>query len=294
MLITETMVNLRDIITYFMVRLILAAMAVAVMAATATGEISFKSHVDKVQAAFEDEFHLTLEVMVSDPAMTTTPVPPPDIIGFRIGGSGSSVEKQGALTIRRYTYTLKPARSGEVTIPAFLVEFKNAESVDTLSSEPIVVNIDQPKPRSEDKSNLGIIIAIAVAIVTGIGYFLYVRRKRTETGIVEPDWREEANRQFAEIKKLADREDFRQFSAQAMKFVVGLIERKYETRLSGFTSADILRWMEERGVEKEIRDHSRELFGFCEEVKFSSGRVEVQSGRNATANAAKLVELILK
>ena len=294
MLITETKVNLRDIITYFMVRLILAAMAVAIMAATATGEISFKSHVDKVQAAFEDEFHLTLEVMVSDPAMTTTPVPPPGIIGFRIGGSGSSVEKQGALTIRRYTYTLKPARSGEVTIPAFLVEFKNAEGVDTLSSEPIVVNIDQPKPRSEGKSNPGIIIAIAVAIVTGIGYYWYVRRKRPETGAVEPDWREEANRQFAEIKKLADREDFRQFSGQAMKFVVGLIERKYETRLTGFTSADILRWMEERGVEKEIRDHSRELFGFCEEVKFSSGRVEVQSGRNATANAAKLVELILK
>ncbi|MGB5106647.1 MAG: BatD family protein [Candidatus Zixiibacteriota bacterium] len=294
MLITETRDHLSDIITYFMVRLILAAMVVASLAASAKAEISFTSHVDKVQAAFEDEFKLTLEVTVSDPTMTTTPAPPPDIIGFRIGGSGSSVEKQGALTIRRYTYNLKPARSGEVTIPAFQVEFKGASSVDTLSSDPIVVNVDQPKPRPEEKSSFGYIIAIAVAIVAGIGYFLYSRRKNMPVATNEPDWREEAKKQFAEIKKMAEREDFRQFSAQAMKFAVGLVERKFETRLTGYTSTDILRWMEEQGVEKEIRDHSRELFGFCEEVKFSSGKVEVQSGRNAVANATKLVELILK
>lgn len=260
----------------------------------ARAEIGFTAHVDKVQAAFEDEFLLTLEVTVSDPQTITTPVPPPEIIGFRVGGSGSSVEKAGEVTTRRYTYALKPARSGEVTIPAYKVEFKSATGVDTLSSEPIVVNVAQPRPSRDSKVSLAPIIVTGLLAAAVIGFLLIRRRKSEAAPIPEPDWRSEAEESFAEIKRLADREDFRQFSSQASKFVIGLLEKVNETRLTGYTSTDILRWMEERGLEKEIRSHSKELFEFCEEVKFSSGKVDVQSGRAAVANAAKLLELILK
>lgn len=275
-------------------KLFLMLLLAAGLASPASGEISFKSRVDKVQAAFEDEFVLTLEVAVSDPQMTTTPVPPPEIVGFRIGGSGSSVEKQGEFTVRRYTYDLKPARSGEVTIPAFKVEFKSITSVDTLSSEPIVVNVDQPKPRSDGSVSLAPIIVTGVCAGAVIAFLLVRSRRKRGAHVPEPDWRADAQEKFEEIKKLADREDYRQFSAQAMKFVVGLLERVHEARLMGFTSTDILRWMDERGLEKEIRGQAKELFEFCEEVKFSSGKVEVQRGRAAVANATKLLELILK
>ena len=150
-------------------KLLLTLIFTISLALSAHGEMSFRSHVDKVQAAFEDEFQLTLEVSVSDPQVTTTPVPPPEIIGFRIGGSGSSVEKQGDQTSRRYVYNLKPARSGEVTIPAFRVEFKSATSVDTLASEPIVVSVDQPRPKGDGRVSLTPIIITGVAAAAVIG-----------------------------------------------------------------------------------------------------------------------------
>ncbi len=264
------------------------------LATTAMAQIGFKAHVDKVQAAFEDEFVLTLEVSVSDPAMTTTPVPPPEIVGFRVGGSGSSVEKLGELTIRRYTYALKPARSGEVTIPSYKVEFKSTTGVDTLSSDPIVVNVAQPRPGKDSRVSLAPIFITAAVGAAIIAALLFRRRKTKAPVVPEADWRAEAQAKFAEIKRLADREDFREFSSQASKFIVGLLEKANEARLTGYTTTDILRWMEERGIEKEIRSHSQELFAFCEEVKFSSGKVDVQSGRTAVANATKILELILK
>jgi len=264
------------------------------LAGVASAQIGFKAHVDKVQAAFEDEFVLTLEVSVGDPSVTTTPVPPPEMIGFRVGGSGSSVEKVGELTLRRYTYNLKPARSGEVTIPSYKVEFKSAVGVDTLTSDPIVVNVAQPRPSKDSRVSLApifITAAIGTAIIAGL---LFRRRRTKAPVIVEADWKAEAQAKFAEIKRLAEREDYREFSSQASKFVVGLLEKANEARLTGYTTTDILRWMEERGIEKEIRSHCKELFAFCEEVKFSSGKVDVQSGRAAVSNATKLLELILK
>lgn len=260
----------------------------------ASAQIGFKAHVDKVQAAFEDEFVLTLEVSVADPAITTTPVPPPEMVGFRFGGSGSSVEKAGELTIRRYTYNLKPARSGDVTIPSYKVEFKSTIGVDTLSSDPITVNVAQPRPTKDTQVSLAPIF-ITVAIGTAIISALLFRRRKAKAPIVEEaDWRAEATAKFAEIKRLADREDFREFSSQASKFIIGLLEKANEARLTGYTTTDILRWMEERGIDKEIRSHCKELFAFCEEVKFSSGKVDLQSGRAAVSNATKLLELILK
>lgn len=264
------------------------------LAGIASAQIGFKTHVDKVQAAFEDEFVLTLEVSVSDPSVTTTPVPPPEMIGFRVGGSGSSVEKVGELIVRRYTYTLKPARSGEVTIPSYKVEFRSSAGVDTLSSDPIVVNVAQPWPSKDSRVSLAPILLTAAISAAIIAALLFRRRKTKAPVVEETDWRAEAQGRFAEIKRLADREDFREFSSQTSKFIVGLLEKANEARLTGYTTTDILRWMEERGIEKEIRSHSQELFAFCEEVKFSSGKVDVQSGRAAVSNATKLLELILK
>ncbi len=274
---------------------ILGTMVLAVcLVTTATAQIGFKAHVDKVQAAFEDEIVLTLEVSVSDPAMTTTPVPPPELVGFRVGGSGSSVEKAGEVTIRRYTYALKPARSGEVTIPSYRVEFKSATGVDTLASDPIMVSVAQPRPSKDTRVSLAPILITAAVGAAIIVLLLFRRRKAKAPVIVEADWKAEAPAKFAEIKRLAEREDFREFSAQAGRFIIGLLEKANEARLTGYTTTDILRWMEERGIEKEIRNHSQELFAFCEEVKFSSGKVDVQSGRTAVANATKILELILK
>lgn len=293
MLRTATMYARGTIIPHHMRKYVLLAV-LALLTASGHAEISFKANVDKLQGAFEEPFQLTLEVAITDPTIVTTPVPPPDVIGFRIGGSGSSVERQGETIVRKYFYTLKPARSGDVTIPAFKVEFKSAQGADTLTSEPIVVNVDQPKPVSKGSSNFLFYIIGGVVAAGAAVSLLLSRRKKAAPLAQMPDWKDEARVRFIEIKKLADREDFREFCVQGTRFIGGLLERQHEARLTGYTLTDVLRWMEERGLDNELRGRCKELFEFCEEVKFTSGKVDVQRGQVAAANAVKIVEQILK
>lgn len=260
----------------------------------ALAEMSFKATVDKLSVAYEEKIQLQLEVRFSDPSTKTTPIPPPSIIGLSIGGSGSSVEREGSTTIRRYNYELVPGRSGSVTIPPFKVEFQSGGVVDTLVSEPITVDIAQPRPVSKPGSFTALYIGIVAVIVVIAAFVLWRRKKQLPPAEEIVDWREEYRHKFAEIRKLADRQDFRAFSTEAMRLIMSLVERAYETRVSGFTSTDLLRWLEEKGFDKEGLALCDDLFGFCEGVKFATGQVDVQEGTRAAQKAEKIVELLLK
>ncbi len=261
---------------------------------TALAEMSFKATVDKLSVAYEEKIHLQLEVKVSDPAVKTTPIPPPAIMGLQIGGSGSSVERQGDLVVRRYSYELVPGRSGQVTIPSFKVEFQSGVAVDTLTSEPITVEIAQPKPAGKSGSFLMFYLG-AVAVVIVVGAVLIRRRRRSApTEQAATDWRDEYRQRFGEIRKLAERQDFRSFSTEIMRLVVAIVERVYETKVSGQTASDLLRWLGEKGVDKENLALCKDLFDFCEGVKFSSGKADVREGAQAVDRAEKIVELLLK
>jgi hypothetical protein len=261
---------------------------------TASAEMSFKATVDRLSVAYEDKIHLQLEVKVSDPATKTTPIAPPEIIGLQIGGSGSSVERQGELIVRRYSYELVPGRSGSVTIPAFKVEFQSGGSIDTLTSEPITVEIAQPKPIRKPGSFIVFYLGAATIVIIAVA--VLIRRRKT-SALSEPgetDWRDEYRQRFAEVRKLAERQDFRSFSTEIMRLVVAIVERVYETRVSGHTSSDLLRWLGEKNVDKESLALCKDLFDFCEGVKFSSGKVDVLEGTQALSRAEKIVELLLK
>ncbi|TFH64711.1 MAG: hypothetical protein E4G91_04955 [Candidatus Zixiibacteriota bacterium] len=260
----------------------------------ALAEMSFKATVDRLSVAYEDKIHLQLEVKVSDPATKTTPIAPPEILGLQIGGSGSSVERQGELIVRRYSYELVPGRSGSVTIPAFKVEFQSGGSVDTLTSEPITVDIAQPKPVGKPGSYLVFYLGAAAIIVIAVAVLIRRRKTRAPSELGETDWRDECRQRFAEVKKLAERQDFRSFSTEIMRLVVAIMERVYETKVSGQTSSDLLRWLGEKNVDKGSLALCKELFDFCEGVKFSSGKVDVQEGRQALSRAETIVELLLK
>jgi hypothetical protein len=264
------------------------------LASAASGEMSFKATVDKLQAAYEDRFQLLLEVTVSDASVKTTPIPPPEIVGFQIGGSGSSVERRGDQVVRRYVYDFMPRRSGAITIPAFKVEFQSATTVDTLLSDPITVEVAQPNPIKQGGASTTIIIISALVVIGVVGGFAWWRFRSRPAITTEPEWRDEYRAKFAEIRKLADRQDFRQYSVEVMRLIVSIVERTYETRLAGFTSSDLVTWLAEKNMDKECLAHCRELFDFCEGVKYSSGKVEVQAGMRAAQTAGKIVELLLK
>jgi hypothetical protein len=260
----------------------------------ASAEMSFKATVDRLSVAYEDKIHLQLEVTVSDPATKTTPIAPPEIIGLQIGGSGSSVERQGELIVRRYSYELVPGRSGSVTIPAFKVEFQSGGTVDTLTSEPITVEIAQPKPIRKPGSFTVFYFGAATIIIIAATLLIRRRKPRALSEPGETDWRDEYRQRFAEIRKLAERQDFRAFSTEIMRLVVVIVERVYETKVSGHTSSDLLRWLGEKNVDKEGLALCKDLFDFCEGVKFSSGKVDVQEGTQALSRAETIVELLLK
>jgi hypothetical protein len=265
-----------------------------VWANVASAEMSFKATVDKLSVAYEDKIQLQLEVKISDPATKTTPIAPPEIIGLQIGGSGSSVERKGELIVRRYSYELVPGRSGSVTIPAFKVEFQSGGSVDTLTSEPITVEVAQPKPIRKPGSFTVFYLAAATIIIVAMAALIRRRKTRAPSEPAESDWRDEYWQRFVEVRKLAERQDFRSFSTEIMRLVVAIVERVYETKVSGQTSSDLLRWLGEKNVDKESLALCKDLFDFCEGVKFSSGKVDVQEGTQALGRAEKIVELLLK
>ena len=260
----------------------------------ASAEMSFKATVDRLSVAYEDKIHLQLEVTVSDPATKTTPIAPPEIIGLQIGGSGSSVERQGELIVRRYSYELVPGRSGSVTIPAFKVEFQSGGTIDTLISEPITVEIAQPKPIRKPGSFTVFYLGAATIIIIAVAVLIRRRKTRALSEPAESDWRDEYRQRFAEVRKLAERQDFRSFSTEIMRLVVVIVERVYETKVSGHTSSDLLRWLGEKNIDKEKLALCKDLFDFCEGVKFSSGKVDVLEGTQALGRAEKIVELLLK
>jgi hypothetical protein len=260
----------------------------------ASAEMSFKATVDRLSVAYEDKIHLQLEVKVSDPATKTTPIAPPEIIGLQIGGSGSSVERQGELIVRRYSYELVPGRSGSVTIPAFRIEFQSGGTVDTLTSEPITVEIAQPKPVRKPGSFAVFYFVAATMIIIAVALLVRRRRAGVPSEPVETDWRDEYRQRFAEVKKLAERQDFRSFSTEIMRLVVAIVEQVYETKVSGQTSSDLLRWLGEKNVDKESLALCKDLFDFCEGVKFSSGKVDVRDGTQALNRAETIVELLLR
>ena len=257
-------------------------------------EVSFRARVDKLQTSFEEKVTLELEVTVTSADTKTSPIPPPEIIGFRVGGSGSSVERRGEQIVRKYSYDLFPQRSGEVTIPPFRVEYQEGGTTDTLKSDPIIVSVAKPVPPKKPlpmgvKYGIPALVVIAVVAVAA-------RRKlaKQPEQPVEADWRDEYRAKLAEVRKTAERQDFRKFSSEIMRLVVSIIERIYETRLSGFTGADIVRWLEEKGADKELLGYCRDLFAFCEGVKFTTGFVDLQQGLRAVNDAEKIVELLLK
>lgn len=266
----------------------------SILTATAHAEMSFKASVDKLQSTYEDKIQLQLEVTVSDPAVKTTPIPPPEIIGFQIGGSGSSVERRGDQIVRKYLYDLVPRRSGSITIPVFKVEFQSGATTDTLLSEPITVNVAQPIPVKQPGSSTALVIVLTVIVIVAGGSFAWRKSRSRPAAAAEPDWRDEYRARFAEIRKLADRQDFRQYSVEIMRLIISIIERLHDTKLAGFTSADLLRWLTDKNMDQEFLSPCKELFDFCEGVKYSSGKVEVSSGTRAIGTGEKIVELLLK
>jgi hypothetical protein len=134
---------------------------------------------------------------------------------------------------------------------------------------------------------------VAVFVVSSFGY-LWWRRRTLKLVTPLSDWRDDLRAEYAELRKLADREDYRSFSTQIQRLVVGALERIHTARLSGYTSTDVLRWMDEQALDADLRGHCRTLFEFSEEVKFSTGRSDPHAARTALAAADKIVELLAK
>ncbi len=268
-------------------------LAILLLAGLSLAEVSFESSVDKLSAPFEDQIELTLKVKVTDPEVTTSPLPPPEIPGFSLGGSTSSVSREGDTIVRSYSYKLVPKRSGTITIPPFKLVYGDSTMVDTLSSQPITVNIAEPVPaKTESRTPTWLWILSLVIIVVGAAWWYRRSVKARQPEIV--NWRDEHTAKLAEILKLAEREDYRNFSVEAMKLIVVLLEHRTEKKLAGHTTKDLTNVLQEVDIPESEREQFTELFAFCENVKYSSSHVDPENGRKAARRLEKIVELLLK
>jgi hypothetical protein len=268
-------------------------LAILLLSGLSYAEVSFESSVDKLSAAYEDQIELTLNVKVTNPEVNTSPLPPPEIPGLSLGGSSSSVARAGDTLIRSYSYKLVPRRSGRITIPPFKLVYSDSTMVDTLSSEPITVNIAEPvPPKSESKTPTWLwILSLAIIIVGATWWYRRTVKARQPETI---DWRAEHTAKLAEILKLAEREDYRNFSVEAMKLIVVLLEHHTGKKLAGHTTKDLVNVLHDTDIAESEQEQYSDLFSFCENVKYSSGHVDPEDGRKASRRLEKIVELLLK
>lgn len=254
--------------------------------------VSFEATVDKLATAYEASIELTLKVTVTDPNVRTSPLPPPQVPAFVLGGSASSVDRSGDTIIRSYAYTLMPQRPGSVTIPPFQVEFRDSLVVDTLSSEPITVTIADPLPVESESGTPTWLYILCLAIIVAGAAWWYRRSAMVAKPELE-NWRDEYRQRLDETEKLAQREDYQLFSIEAMKLVTALLERQTERKLSGHTTKDLVKLLGESGRSDSEIEQFTELFDFFESVKYSAGSVDAGDGRKTAQRLRKIVELLL-
>jgi hypothetical protein len=271
---------------------LLAVMTLACSAAFAA-EVSFEASVDRLQTAFEDPVQLELVVRTTDPDITTRPLMPPRLPGFSVGGSSSSVSREGDTIIRRYTYELRPAASGEVRIPALQLEYTDSLGTDTLSSQPIAVQVGEPVPEPVS-SDTPLWVAIVAAVVLAVGVWWWVRRSNQARREIRSDWHGTLREQLEEAEKLARRQDYRVFCEKAIHLVIRVLERRYETKLAGHTAGDLVKFLNEKGVDRGQIESCEELTRFCETVKYASGEADADSASRAAACLRNLVEPMLE
>ncbi len=263
------------------------------MGETVTAEVSFKASVDKVNTAYEEKVLLDLEVTVSDPLIETKPLPPPAMLGFRIGGSVSSVTQEGGSTIRHYRYELVPSKSGAVEIPAFALVYGDSTGVDTLYSQPIVVTVAQPLPPQEEGTTPWTVIIIAIVVLGGGTYWWLRRRQPASEPAVEPEWQAEYRDRLSEAIELAQRQKYRDFFDRGSRLLVDLFATIYETPLKGKTVDDLRDWIKQQDMSDEVKGMATDFLRQSESVKFTSGQIDPRSADAQAAELRKIVERLL-
>ena len=262
------------------------------LTATLSAEVSFEARVDNLQTAFEDPVRLELMVRVTDPAVTTEPLVPRQLPGFTIGGSGSSVTREGDTIIRKFTYDLKPIRSGTLTVPKLQLVYADSLATDTLESLPIQIAVAEPLPPPTTTDLPTWVIVICVIFVLGVGFWWFWRSRNAGSSLA-PDWRKEYRQLLDEARTYVGRENFQEFSQVAVRLVIALLERKFDRKLGGHTTAELVNLLGREGMSKEQLDHVSELLRYCDTVKYATSDQDPEAGRQALAQLEKTVEPLL-
>lgn len=256
-------------------------------------EVSFEAKVNKLQTAFESPVRLELRVTVTDPNMVTKPLVPRKLDGFLIGGSGSGVSREGDTIIRTYTYDLKPMRSGSVTIPTLFLVYGDSLATDTLMSEPIPITVADPLALpTEGKTSIWVVIG-CVVLAFGGGFWWYWRSRQGHSAL-EPNWRVVYEEQLDEARSLVGRQDYQGFSKVAAKLLMLLLERRFDRKLGGYTTTEIVKFLEEEGMISEQLERVSELLQYCDTVKYSTGEQDPDAGLRALGHLEKTVEPLLQ
>jgi hypothetical protein len=257
-----------------------AAILLLLLTGSLSAEVAFEARVDKLETAYESPIRLELTVKVTNPQTITEPLMPRQLPGFTIGGSGSSVSREGDTVIRRYTYNLQPARSGTVKIPALRVVFTDSLNTDTLVSQPIEVSIAEPLPPPAANSMPTWLVAVCVVVVLAGGFWWFWRSRQSGTSLA-PDWREKYRQQLRQARRLVERQDFQGFSQIAVKLLVGLLERRFERNLK------------DEGLTAEQVERVSELLSYCDSVKYATSDQDPEAGAEALRCLEKTLEPLL-
>ena len=170
--------------------------------------------------------------------------------------------------------------STEVAPPVVVYTNAETEVVDSVAGSPMVLAIGPaPAPPFDFGRLWPYIIGL---LVTGFIVYLGVRlvqahwqKARSRELHLTPE--EEASALLEELRELKREDRCEQFYTNLEKIILGLWEARVSRRLVGKTPGEVAAILRDRGIDDEAVESVQAVLTDCHTVRFSGGRVPLQS-----------------
>jgi hypothetical protein len=196
---------------------------------------------------------------------------------------GGAQLADGAFTSEKvwlFNFVCVTPGSTEVVPPVVVYTNTETEVIDSVSGSPMLLTIGPAPAPPFDFGRLwpyllGLFLAGALAY---LGLRLFQRHRLAQRSKKLHKTPEQQAAELLDDLRALKREDrCEQFYADLEKIALGLWEARIGRRLIGKTPSEVAGILQEQGVDEETRNSVRDVLTDCHTVRFSGGRVSLQS-----------------
>lgn len=214
---------------------------------------------------------------------TPRPVPNPHLQLAGQSTHGGAQVTGGAIISEKiwlFNFVCVAPGSAEIVPPTVVYTNTETEIVDSVSGSPMLLTIGPAPAPPFDFGRLWpyLLGLIFVGTLAYLGLRLFQRYRLAQRSKKLHKTPEQQAAELLDDLRALKREDrCEQFYTDLEKIVLGLWEARIGRRLVGKTPSEVADILQEQGVDESSRNNVRDVLTDCHTVRFSGGRVSLQS-----------------